>query len=117
MKIKINPDGTFPELNKGQIRELAIDFFSVCGYDCWINNNIAIKGRRFIGRKGVPDIIGFNKQTGEFFGCEVKANGDKLSKEQKDFLISLNKSAGVGYVVEDDGKGGIKYYLYLNEKS
>lgn len=122
MKIKMNLDGTFPALTKGQITELALIQFRAMGFDCWRNNNIPVKRRQFIGRKGVPDIIGFGKNgilfsPGCFFGAEGKTENDSLSKEQKEFLISLNQAGGYGYVFEDDGKGGIKYYLYLNDKS
>lgn len=125
MKIKINPDGTFPVLTKGQIREAALKYFRAIGFKCWRNNNTSPTRRRtFIGEYGVPDIIGYllpNNQLGikvgsPFFGVEVKTQGDKLSPEQKTFLIDLNKAGGYGYIAIDDGKGGVKYYLYLNDK-
>jgi VRR-NUC domain. len=133
MKIKMNPDGTFPELTKGDIREAALKYFRAAGYKVWRNNNTSPTRRRtFIGEYGVSDIIGYslpihskstvfmNRQPqygGEFIAVEVKTKGDRLSEAQKKFLADLNKSGGFGYVAEDDGKGGIKYYLYLNEKS
>jgi hypothetical protein len=120
-KIKINPDGTFPALTKGEIREAALKYFKAKGFDCWRNNNTSPTRRRtFIGRYGVSDIIGFDNASyydgGFFFACEVKTKGDRLSEEQKKFLIDINAAGGFGYVAEDDGKGGIKYYLYVNDK-
>jgi hypothetical protein len=116
--IKINPDGTFPALTKGEIREAALKEFRAKKVKCWRNNNTSPTRRRtFIGEYGVSDILGYMLDGGgEMFACEVKTKGDKLSQYQKDFLISLNKAGGFGYIAEDDGKGGIKYYLYLNEK-
>lgn len=52
------------ELTKGAIRESALKELSYKGYEVWRQNNIAVKGRKFIGRKGVSDIMGFNKRTG-----------------------------------------------------
>ncbi len=121
MKIKINPDGTFPALTAGEITKMAIAHFNSIGVKCWRSNQIPQRGRPFRGKLGVSDIIGFDDGTrsdgGSFFACEVKTKSDKLSEDQKKFLIDLNKAGGYGYVCEDDGKGGIKYYLYLNEKS
>jgi hypothetical protein len=118
MKIKINPDGAFPELTKGEIREAALKHFSALGWNCWRNNNTSPTRRRtFIGKYGVPDIIGYLQYVGgEFLGVEVKTQGDRLSEAQKTFLIDLNKAGGFGYVAEDDKKGGVNYYLYLNDK-
>lgn len=124
MNIKINPDGIFPALTKGEIREAALKEFRAMGFYCWRNNNTSPTRRRtFIGEYGVSDIIGYavghtNNYLlrGSFMCGEVKTQSDKLSQSQKDFLLSVNKAGGYAYVIEDDKRGGIKYYLYLNEK-
>jgi hypothetical protein len=121
-KVKINADGTWPELTKGQIREAALKQFREMGFYCWRNNNTSPTRRRtFIGEYGVSDIIGYelkrNPYGGTFLAVEVKTRGDRISDEQKKFLIDLNKAGGYGYIAEDDLKGGVKYYLYLNDKS
>lgn len=125
MKIKINADGSWPELTKGEIREAALKYFSTMGFDCWRNNNTSpTRKRTFIGRYGVSDIIGYQRRKegftmgfGFFFACEVKTKNDRLSEAQKEFLIKVNGAGGYGYVAEDDRKGGVRYYLYLNDKS
>jgi hypothetical protein len=142
MKIKINPDGTFPALTKGEIREAALKEFRAMGFFCWRQNNTSPTRRRtFIGEYGVSDIIGYLVDRGDsvkglkgghlpmreqintngfpaaFLAVEIKTQGDRLSNEQRTFLINLNKAGGWGFVCEDDCKGGIRYYLYLNEKS
>lgn len=124
MKIKINPDGTLLALTAGEITKIAIEYFTAIGFMCWRNNQIPQRGRPFRGKLGVPDVIGYQcrkKKTdltgGEMLAVEVKTHGDKLSDEQKKFLIDLNKAGGYGYVACDDGKGGVQYYLYLNDKS
>lgn len=121
-KIKINPDGSWPALTKGKIREAALKYFKSKGCHCWRNNNTSPTRRRtFIGEYGVSDIIGYElampSYGGAFIAVEVKTQGDKLSDAQKKFLIDLNKAGGYGYIAEDDRQGGVRYYLYLNDKS
>lgn len=95
----------------------------------WRNNNIpiwdvsaaakALKGRtlpndtraartalsKFFRRnnvfKGVPDIIGFNKKTGQFIGVEIKVGNDKASSEQMWFLSLLKRSGGISILCKD----------------
>lgn len=123
MKIKINPDGAYPALTKGEIREAALKHFRAIGFKCWRNNNTSpTRMRTFIGEYGVPDIIGYDNvdkcnTKGCFMAVEVKTRGDKISEHQKKFLIELNKAGGVGFIAEDDCKGGVRYYLYLNDRS
>lgn len=102
-----------PELTKGQIREEALKYFRAQGVTCWRQNNTSPTRRRtFIGQYGLPDIIGYTG-NGTFFACEIKTKGDKLSLEQSQFLVDLNKSGGWGYVAEDNGNGAVFYRLYL----
>jgi hypothetical protein len=141
MKIKINPDGTFPALTAGQITKMALAHFNSIGFICWRSNQIPQRGRPFRGKLGVSDIIGYLVDRGDsvkglkgghlpmreqintngfpaaFLAVEIKTQGDRLSNEQRTFLINLNKAGGWGFVCEDDCKGGIRYYLYLNENS
>lgn len=108
----------FKALTKGQITKIALEYFQTNGVDCWRNNNTSpTKKRKFIGRYGVSDIIGIMEIGGEFFACEVKTENDRLSEEQRDFLIRVNKLGGFGYVAEDDKMGGVRYYLYINRQS
>jgi hypothetical protein len=77
------------------------------GWNCWRQNQIRVPGRKFIGRKGQADIIGFNRYTGLFMACEVKTAGDILSNDQKVFLMELKHAGGISLIAEDDGKGGV----------
>lgn len=63
------------------------------GYRAWRNNNGGVydPARKIFRKnpaleKGVPDILGFNKKTGQFVCIEVKVGKDKLTAEQMDFL-------------------------------
>lgn len=71
--------------NTNKVTQWAIDCLNAEGHTVWRNNNLAVKGRKFIGRKGVPDIVGYDK-NGLAVYCEVKTGKDKLSEEQIEFL-------------------------------
>jgi hypothetical protein len=78
-----------------ELTKMMLDYLRDNGNDVWRNNNLAVRGRTFIGRKGVPDIIGYSKKYGTFVACEVKAIGDKISSEQLMFLNDLAYSGGI----------------------
>lgn len=89
------------ELTKAQIRASAIKELTWRGYDVWINNNLAVRKRKFIGRLGVSDIIGITKD-GRWVVAEVKTVNDKLSDDQIKFLNSIATSGGgLAYLAVD----------------
>lgn len=51
-------------------------------------------------RKGVSDIIGFEKKTGRFIAIEVKYGKDQLSIYQTDFLRQVTKGGGIAIVAK-----------------
>ncbi len=85
------------ELTKGVIRESAIKELTWRGATVWPQNNLAVRGRKFIGRKGVADVIGFSR-AGLFIACEVKTVNDFLSDDQKDFLNDVKKFGGLAFI-------------------
>jgi hypothetical protein len=87
---------------KATIRESAIKELTWRGYDVWIQNNIAVRGRKFIGRRGIPDIIGITKDA-RWVVCEVKTLNDRLSDDQIDFLNSIKKAGGEAYIAHQVG--------------
>lgn len=71
-----------------------VDLLTILGFVVWRNNNAGVYDVRrksfragSVGRKGVPDIIGYQKKTGRGIYVEIKTGSDKLSPEQKHFLI------------------------------
>jgi hypothetical protein len=84
-------------LSKDIIRQSALKELTWRGYDVWIQNNIAVRGRKFIGRRGVPDIIGITKD-GRWVVCEVKTIKDVFSPDQIKFLNDIKKTGGEAYV-------------------
>lgn len=87
-------------MTASDLTKMMLDYLKERGNDVWRNNNLAVKGRSFIGRKGVPDIIGYSKKYGQFIGCEVKAIGDRVSPEQMSFLINLAMSGGIAMICQ-----------------
>lgn len=77
-----------------ELTKMMIDYLNSKGMEVWRNNNLAVKGRAFIGRKGVPDIIGYDRKHGQFVGCEIKKLGDRISPEQFSFLTHLGMTGG-----------------------
>lgn len=89
------------DLTKSTIRASAIKELTWRGYDVWIQNNIAVRKRKFIGRLGVSDIIGITKD-GRWVACEVKTAGDRLSDDQITFLNDIKTAGGIAYLAVDD---------------
>jgi len=80
------------------LTKAAINYFSAKGFECWRNNNAAVWDKKNncyrsnSAKKGVPDIIGYHKRTGQALWVEVKAGKDKLSTEQQQFLNDAEKA-------------------------
>ena len=49
-------------------------------------------------RKGVSDIIGFEKKTGRFVAVEVKFGNDTIGEHQQQFLDQVRKNGGIAIV-------------------
>lgn len=94
--------GVVKELTKGEIRESAIKELTWRGNTVWIQNNLAVKGRKFIGRRGVADIIGISKD-GRWVAAEVKTLNDTLSPDQIDFLNDVKSAGGLAYLAVQVG--------------
>lgn len=102
------------ELTKGFIRESAIKELTWRGHDIWKNNNLAVKGRKFIGRLGVSDVIGITKD-GRWVACEIKTLNDRLSPDQIDFLNDVKKAGGLAYVACQGNNGQVELRAEIKE--
>lgn len=103
------------ELTKGEIRESAIKELTWRGHDVWINNNLAVRKRKFIGRLGVSDVIGISK-SGLWVACEVKTSGDRLSPDQIDFLNDVKKAGGLAYIAQQGNNGRVELREWVIQK-
>jgi hypothetical protein len=83
-----------------ELTKMMLDYLKDNGNEVWRNNNLAVRGRSFIGRKGVPDIIGYNKKNGSFVCCEIKAIGDRMSADQIVFLEELSLAGGIAMLCQ-----------------
>ncbi len=76
------------------------------GHDVWRQNNIAVRGRKFTGRKGLPDLIG-HTSGGVAVYCEVKTEGDRLSDDQTAFLSEASRAGCVTLIAYQ--RSGVLY--------
>lgn len=86
------------ELSASEITELVLKKASP-EVELWRQNNISVKGRSFIGKKGIGDITGFHRYTGKRIEIEIKKAGDYLSEDQFNFLQSIHESNAFSYIV------------------
>ena len=68
------------------------------------HNNLAVRGRAFIGRKGVPDTIAMLPPNGRYWGIESKTKAGKQSDEQKEFQRLLEANGGLYTLAQDNIK-------------
>jgi hypothetical protein len=97
---------TFKILTKGQIRESAIKELTYRKCIVWPQNNISVRGRKFVGRKGVSDVLGITP-AGLFLACEIKTVNDFLSDDQIDFLNDITRSGGCAYIAKQSDNGQV----------
>lgn len=95
-----------------ELTKMMIDYLSGRGMEVWRNNNLAVKGRAFIGRKGVPDIIGYDRKHGQFVACEIKKLGDRISPEQFTFLTQLGLVGGASMLCSQTSDETIKLEIF-----
>lgn len=91
-KLIIKPASQIKRLTKSQITEAALIQLKAKGFTVWRENNIAVRRRKFIGKRGKPDIIGYCGFTGLAVYCEVKTINDVFSDDQKKFLTDASKA-------------------------
>ncbi len=106
-----------PHLTAGELTTYALRVLNGWGCTVWRQNNHATRGRKFIGMKGVPDIIGHDLE-GRAVYAEVKTVSDRLSKDQVEFMsLATRKECLVFIVTEVDGQPDmIGWKNYVNDK-
>lgn len=93
-------------MTAGQITKIAMIELEIKGGFVWRNNNLTVPGRKFTGMKGVPDICGFQKVSGQAIYCEVKTINDKFSEYQINFM-NRAKTAGCKCLVATEENGHV----------
>ena len=94
---------TITPLTKATIRATAIKMLTWNGYTVWVQNNLAVRGRKFIGKRGQADVMGFRNKDGVIVACEIKTLNDRLSDDQITFLNDIKKAGGVAYLAVQEG--------------
>lgn len=59
-------------ISASDLTKMMMDYLKDNGCEVWRNNNLAVRGRAFIGKKGVPDIIGYSKSMATLFAAKLK---------------------------------------------
>jgi hypothetical protein len=86
------------ELTAGEITKKAIEILNTRNVEAWRQNNMTVPGRKNIVTKGIADVLGFNRSTGQLVACEVKKIGDTIKKDQHIFLSKVRKSGAMALI-------------------
>lgn len=95
-------------LTKATIRASAIKELTWRQCTVWVQNNLAVRGRKFIGKRGQSDVIGFRNKDCVMVVCEVKTLNDRLSNDQIDFLNDVKKAGGLAYTAVQGNNGQVE---------
>lgn len=79
------------------LTQTILEHLNRCGHFVWRQNQVKVRGRRFVGKKGVPDICGVSR-TGRALFVEVKVGDDVQSEAQKLFQSDVT-SRGAIYIL------------------
>lgn len=106
------------EMTAVQITKSALLELKQWRYVAWRQGNNAAKRRKNTVTPGIPDILGYDRDTGRAMGCEVKTLGDKLSTEQKEFLAALSNAGGLSLVACQKGNAVelVRFDEYVKNK-
>ena len=96
-----------PRASEHDTQKAILEYLNVRGHFAMRINTGAFggdyKGKKWFIRtapKGCPDIVGIVKNTGIFFGIEVKAHGKKPSEDQESMLAQIRNCQGIAVVAE-----------------
>jgi hypothetical protein len=92
-------------MQTNEITKRALKELDLRNVEAWRQNQIPVRGRRFIGKKGQSDIIGFHRQTSVFVAVEVKGEGDYLKPDQIEFLTKVHKAGAIAMIATIDENG------------
>jgi hypothetical protein len=84
------------ETKESVIQNQILDYLQYIGVFAWRNNNIAVRGRAFVGLLGVGDILGIYK--GVPLSIEVKRKSGKTTEQQNRFIKRFNQEGGCAFV-------------------
>ena len=85
---------------ENDLQRQAIQLLEAYGMFAWRQNNLRVPGRKFIGKKGVPDVIAVQK-NGPSWWIEAKGSQTRQSAEQKAFQEEIEKRGHVYVLMKD----------------
>lgn len=92
------------ELSASDITQTTLTLLKLRRICAWRQNNLTVRRRKGIVKKGVVDILGYALYTpAVFVACEVKKIGDTLSDEQTKFLLDLHNAGGIALIATQIG--------------
>lgn len=91
------------ELSAADITRKALEILNTRNIEAWRQTISTKKNRKNVITPGIPDILGFNRSTGQLVVCEVKKNGDTLKPAQKEFLSKVRKAGAVALIARQIG--------------
>jgi hypothetical protein len=94
---------TVREYTASEITDYALKVLKLLGYCAWRNNNLAVRGRKFIGKKGAGDLTGYKIFDGRRMEAEIKTINDKLSQDQIEFLNEAKANGVHVYLATQKG--------------
>ena len=107
LKMKMAKPPTRKE-TANELTKALVKWLNLNGWVVWRQNNAAIYDKKrevyrknSVGRKGVPDIVGYRKRDGVATFVEVKVGKDRLSDEQRYFIDQAKRSGCVAIVAKN----------------
>lgn len=89
----------------GELTKYALAVLSFMGNYVWRQNNHHTPGRKFIGMRGMPDIVGYGLD-GRAVWCEVKTINDRLSEDQITFMNRATNNGCSTWICTVNEHGG-----------
>jgi hypothetical protein len=89
-------------MSANELTAQIITYLNATGFDVWRQNVIGkVRGRKVSAKKGLSDIGGYQLKTGIAVYIEIKVGKDKLSNEQREFLIKALANGCFAIIVFD----------------
>jgi hypothetical protein len=92
------------ELSAAEITKEAIRILDTRNVEAWRQANLTYGKRKGVATKGVPDVLGFHRVTGQFVVCEVKKTGDTVKPDQHTFLSKVREAGAVALIATQCGR-------------
>lgn len=97
-----------PKVKANDLQKAIVTYLNLSGWVAWRQNNGAVYDKKIQGyrknpqhKKGITDVLGFEKNSAIIAAIEVKVGKDKLSEYQILFLQQVANAGGVAIVARN----------------